>query len=78
MCIRDRYQNLGVSHIVLGNYDIALKYFNTSEKILLSEEKNRKNQEILAKNYGSKGIIFSEQNQYAKALDCLLYTSRCV
>lgn len=63
------YQNLGVSHIILGNYDIALKYFNSSEKILLSEEKSSKNQEVLAKNYGSKGIIFSEQNQYAKALD---------
>ena len=62
-------QNMGVSQIILGNYDQAISYFDKSEKILLTLEKNKKNQETLAKNYGSKGIVFSEQNQYAKALD---------
>lgn len=62
-------QNMGVSQIILGNYDQAITYFDKSEKILLTLEKNKKNQETLAKNYGSKGIVFSEQNQYAKALE---------
>lgn len=62
-------QNLGVSYLILGEYEKALDYLNKAEKFLENTEKSKKNQEALAKNYGTKGIIFSEQNQYANALN---------
>ena len=71
------YQNMGVSFLVLGDYDKALQNFNTSEKILLKISSDKKEiKETLAKNFGSQGIIFSEQNNYAKALDCDLQAMR--
>lgn len=64
------FQNLGTSYIILGNYDDAIKYFNLSEKILSGLDQNDKAiKEILAKVFGSKGIVYSEQNNYAKALE---------
>ncbi|SMP11577.1 tetratricopeptide repeat-containing sensor histidine kinase [Chryseobacterium profundimaris] len=63
------YQNLGTSEIILGDYNSALKYFNlTEQKIINLKSNNREIEEILAKTFGSKGIIFSEQNKYAQAL----------
>ncbi|UFH33186.1 tetratricopeptide repeat protein [Chryseobacterium sp. C-71] len=63
-------QNLGTSYIILGNYNDALKYFNLSEKILSGLDQNDKIiKEALAKVFGSKGIVYSEQNNYAKALE---------
>lgn len=64
------YQNLGTSEIILGNYDQALRYFNFGEKKILNlNSNNSETQEILAKTLGSKGIVFSEQNKYALALN---------
>lgn len=63
------YQNLGNSEIILGNYDNALRYFNlTEQKIIMADCRDIEIEEILAKTFGSKGIIFSEQNKYAQAL----------
>ncbi|ASK31696.1 hypothetical protein CEY12_16945 [Chryseobacterium sp. T16E-39] len=64
------FQNLGTSHIILGNYDKALGNFNLSENILLSlKQEDKAVKGILAKVLGSKGIVYSEQNNYAKALE---------
>ncbi|AZA85343.1 hypothetical protein EG349_00295 [Chryseobacterium shandongense] len=63
------YQNLGASEIILGNYDHALRYFNlTEQKITNADCRDIEMQEIQAKTFGSKGIIYSEQNNYSQAL----------
>jgi tetratricopeptide (TPR) repeat protein len=62
-------QNLGTSNIILGNYDQALHYFDqTEQKISNLNQTDQNVQEILAKTFGSKGIIYSEQNNYSQAL----------
>jgi tetratricopeptide (TPR) repeat protein len=66
--------SLGNSNIILGDYSKALQYFaaaqNVFEKALENNgAENRK--EInngLARAYGSLGVVFSEQSNYAKAL----------
>lgn len=63
------YQNLGTSGIILGDYRKALQYFDLTEKKLTNLNRtDRETREILAKTFGSKGIIYSEQNDYSKAL----------
>lgn len=65
------YQNIGISYIVLGEYQEAVTNFNSSEKILINpNNQSKEEKEILAKTLGSKGVAFSEQNNYAEALDC--------
>jgi len=64
------YQNIGISYIILSDYDKAIQNFDASEKILINQNNHSKEaQEILAKTLGSKGIVFSEKNNYAKALE---------
>jgi tetratricopeptide (TPR) repeat protein len=64
------YQNLGVSFLIFGDYEKALQNLELSEKILLKLDSDKKEiKETLAKTYGSKGIIYSEQNNYAAALE---------
>ncbi len=64
------YQNIGTSFLIFGDYDKALQNFEASEKILLEINYNDRNvKETLAKTLGSKGVAYSEQNNYAKALD---------
>ncbi|KFC24772.1 tetratricopeptide repeat protein [Chryseobacterium sp. FH1] len=64
------YQNLGISYIILSDYDKAIQNFDASEQILIRQKNPSKEaQEILAKTLGSKGIAFSEKNNYAKALE---------
>ncbi|WP_312767296.1 histidine kinase [Epilithonimonas sp.] len=64
------YQNIGTSFLIFGDYDKALQNFEASEKILLKINSNDgKVKETLAKTLGSKGVVYSEQNNYAKALD---------
>jgi len=71
------YQNIGISNIILGNYHQAVDQFNLSEKVIMSLHEESKNvKEILAKTLGSKGLAFSEQNQYAEALECDLRAMR--
>ena len=64
------YQNIGISYIILSDYDKAIQNFDASEQILIKQKNPSKEaQEILAKTLGSKGIAFSEKNNYAKALE---------
>ncbi|MCT2406320.1 tetratricopeptide repeat protein [Chryseobacterium antibioticum] len=63
-------QNLGTSNIILGNYNKALQYFDQAEQKISNLNKTDQSiQEISAKNFGSKGIIYSEQNNYSLALN---------
>jgi len=67
------YLNLGNACILLGNYPLALENFANAQNVFESETNtdNHKNTAIkngLARAYGSIGIVFSEQSNYAKAL----------
>lgn len=68
--------NLGTAHIILGNYDKSLAYFLWAKAIFEELEKTGSTQEVvrqeIARTYGSMGIVFSEQNNYAKALEYYL------
>ena len=71
------YQNIGISNIILGEYQEAVRNFDSSEKVLINQSNpSKEEKEILAKTLGSKGVAFSEQNNYAKALDCDLKAMR--
>jgi tetratricopeptide (TPR) repeat protein len=64
-------QNIGISYLILSDYDKAIQNFDASEKILINQNNYSKEaKEILAKTFGSKGVAFSEKNNYAKALIC--------
>lgn len=64
--------NLGNANIILGNYPIALRHFLDAQQIFETEIasgiKTEAIKKGLAKAYGSMGIVFSEQSNYAKAL----------
>ncbi|UQB67674.1 tetratricopeptide repeat protein [Epilithonimonas zeae] len=64
------YQNIGVSFFIHGDYEKALQNFDSSEKILLKINSEKKEiRETLAKTLGSKGVVYSQQNNYAAALE---------
>lgn len=64
------YQNLGVSFLIYGNYEKALENFDASEKNLLKLNSDKKQiKETLAKTLGSRGVVYSQQNNYAAALE---------
>jgi len=67
------FLNLGNSQIISGNYPMALEYFvnakNVFEELKSEPENKQKNQDGLARVYGSIGIVFSEQSNYSKALE---------
>jgi tetratricopeptide (TPR) repeat protein len=65
--------NLGNAGIILGNYGEALDNFQNAQIVFEKELKEQSDatQELkngLARAYGSMGIVFSEQNSYANAL----------
>jgi tetratricopeptide (TPR) repeat protein len=66
--------NLGNSNIILGNYSQALQHFSNAQTVFekaLENTNNENSKEInngLARAYGSLGVVFSEQSNYAKAL----------
>lgn len=64
------YLNMGNANVMLGNYPAALQHFSNAqsvfEKEIGSNDKEIKNG--LARAYGSIGIVFSEQSNYAMAL----------
>ncbi|MDD2985934.1 tetratricopeptide repeat protein [Flavobacterium sp.] len=65
------FVNLGTSKIILGDYNAALIFFDQASVIFENELVTSTNTAIksgLARTYGSIGIVFSEQNNYAKAL----------
>ena len=61
--------NLGNANIIKGNYPEALRYFSDAQLLFESaDQSDHNNREGLARAYGSIGIVFSEQSNYARAL----------
>jgi tetratricopeptide (TPR) repeat protein len=65
--------NLGNAGIIGGNYAEALVYFQNAQIVFEMELQTETADSLALKNglaraYGSMGIVFSEQNSYAKAL----------
>jgi tetratricopeptide (TPR) repeat protein len=65
--------NLGNAGIIAGNYAAALESFQASQIVFEKELTQSSSDQLQIKNglaraYGSMGIVFSEQNSYAKAL----------
>lgn len=71
----DSWLSIGNANIMMSRYTEALKSFSNAQEILekLAEEEDNKNnaqiKNALARAYGSMGIVFSEQNNYAGALE---------
>lgn len=66
--------NLGNAHIILGDYSKALRYFTDAQHVFenAAAATDKEQQKGLAKALGSIGIVFSEQSNYAKALQYYL------
>lgn len=66
--------NLGNANIILGDYSKSLTYFTDARHVFenVSIDNNVERQKGLAKALGSIGIVFSEQSNYAKALQYYL------
>lgn len=68
------YLNMANAHIITGNYPLALNQLFNAQTILEALKESSDvvyNKEIkngLARVYGSLGVIFSEQSNYAKAI----------
>lgn len=67
------YLNLGNANIISGNYAAAMQNFTLAQEIFENESSANSNDDSdikkgLAKAYGSIGIVFSEQSNYAQAL----------
>jgi tetratricopeptide (TPR) repeat protein len=69
------YLNIGTSNIILGDYKEALNNFSLAKAIFEENNTSSTKKEVaqgLAKAYGSMGIVFSEQSNYAKAIEYYL------
>ncbi len=72
--VGNAYNNIGTAYIVLGNYAAALENFSKAQ-VIFNRETGRASEDALAvrnglaKSFGSIGIVFSEQSNYAKALE---------
>lgn len=70
------YLNIGTAYIILGAYEKALDHFVWAKAIFegmkLSETRETQVDQGIARTYGSMGIVFSEQSNYAKALEYYL------
>lgn len=67
------FLNLGNGHVVQGNYPQALRFFSQAQEVFEEalENSNGATSDVkngLARAYGSLGVVFSEQSNYAKAL----------
>ncbi|MEZ4839068.1 tetratricopeptide repeat protein [Flavobacterium sp.] len=65
--------NLGIVSIISGDYPKALDFFSQAKVVFENElainvKDNHKLKNGLAKVYGSMGVVFSEQSNYANAL----------
>ena len=65
--------NIGNAGIISGNYPEALQNFQNAQIVFENQLQEQSDNELelkngLARAYGSMGIVFSEQNSYAKAL----------
>lgn len=71
----DSWFNMGNGYIMLSDYTQAFKSFTNAQTLYeqLINETGKQNivnlKDCLAQTYGSLGVIFSEQNNYAKALE---------
>lgn len=65
--------NLGILHKKLGQYDIALEYYNAAESIYLSN--HFEDNSLLVSIYGNKVNIYSMKGDYKKALE---YTEKAI
>jgi tetratricopeptide (TPR) repeat protein len=83
--ISDRYDqgtallHLGNAAVIAGKYPEALREFSDAQTLFEQEtarEGSRQNREGLARAYGSIGIVFSEQSDYARALEFSLKAVR--
>ncbi len=72
--VGNAYHHLGNANIILGNYVVALDFFSKEQAVFENElEKSTPTtkkaiQDGLARAYGSIGLVFMEQSNYAKAL----------
>lgn len=66
--------NLGNANIILGDYSKSLTYFTDAQHVFENTtiDQNGERHKGLAKALGSIGIVFSEQSNYAKALQYYL------
>ena len=68
------YHHIGNANIILGNYAMALDNFSKAQTVFENEMPIGSDQTIkeikegLARAYGSIGVVFSQQSNYAKAL----------
>lgn len=70
----DSWLNLGNANIMQSDYPEALKCFTNAQYILENliasqKEKDQRLYDDLASIYGSIGVVFSEQNNYSRALE---------
>lgn len=71
----DSWFNIGNANVMLSHYTEALKSYTNSqvlyEELLKTTKESEKNKikDGLARAYGSIGVVCSEQNNYAKALE---------
>ncbi len=71
------YLHLGNSSIIAGNYQKALEYFSMAQMLFENESSEVLDvKKGLAKAYGSTGIVYSEQSNYAQALNYYLKAAR--
>lgn len=74
------YLNIGTAHIILGDYQKAMDHFvwgkSLFEDLPKSPQTSADIAKGLARTYGSMGIVFSEQSNYAKALQYYLKAAK--
>lgn len=78
--IGNAYLNIGTAHIIMGDYQKAMDHFAWGKSIFEELPKTPQNSVEVAKGiartYGSMGIVFSEQSNYAKALQYYLEAAK--
>src|SRR5690606_11930762 len=78
--IGNAYLNIGTAHIILGDYQKAMDNFVWAkplfEELPKTPQTKDEIQQGIARTYGSMGIVFSEQSNYAKALQYYLEAAK--
>ncbi len=78
--IGSAYLNIGTAHIIFGDYQKAMDNFVWAKSIFEELQKTPQTkdeiQQGIARTYGSMGIVFSEQSNYAKALQYYLEAAK--
>ncbi len=78
--IGSAYLNIGTAHIIFGDYQKAMDNFVWAKSIFEELQKTSQPedeiQQGIARTFGSMGIVFSEQSNYAKALQYYLEAAK--